>query len=123
MASRDEFFADPRNLFAAGSCLRRALEALFDLGRHILAKSFALGVSEYKEIARGLYQNNVTNAEESALLNILAGHRNHLVHVYHEVNPDKLYEICTHQLDDITRIANALQKWINAHPENLDERI
>lgn len=123
LASRDEFFSDPRNIFAAESCLRRALEALFDLGRHILAKGFSVGVSEYKEIARALYQNGIINAEESALLNILAGYRNRLVHFYHEVSPDELYEICTHQLGDISRIANALQGWINAHPDDLDDHL
>ena len=35
----------------ADSCLRRSLEALFDIGRHILAKGYARGVTEYKEIA------------------------------------------------------------------------
>ncbi len=38
--NRDEFFADSRNALACESCLRRALEALLDLGRHILAKKF-----------------------------------------------------------------------------------
>jgi hypothetical protein len=36
---------------AAESYLRRAVEVLLDMGRHILAKEFALAVSEYKEIA------------------------------------------------------------------------
>lgn len=31
------FFADTRNVWTAESCLRRGLEALLDLGRHILA--------------------------------------------------------------------------------------
>jgi uncharacterized protein YutE (UPF0331/DUF86 family) len=57
------------------------------------------------------------------LLNILAGYRNRLVHFYHEVSPDELYEICTHQLGDISRIANALQGWINAHPDDLDDHL
>jgi uncharacterized protein YutE (UPF0331/DUF86 family) len=48
---RRAFFDDPRNLYTVESCLRRALEALFDLGRHILAKGFGTGASEYKEIA------------------------------------------------------------------------
>ena len=48
---RDAFFADPCNVLAAESCLRRGLEILLDLGRHILAKGFAVGVTEYKEIA------------------------------------------------------------------------
>ena len=51
LGDRPAFFADSRNVWAAESCLRRALEALLDLGRHILAKGFGLGVSEYKEIA------------------------------------------------------------------------
>ena len=34
------FSSDRRNIWAAESCLRRALEALLDLGRHILSKCF-----------------------------------------------------------------------------------
>ncbi|HDN79791.1 MAG TPA: hypothetical protein ENG33_04920, partial [Chloroflexi bacterium] len=49
--NREQFFADKRNVWTAESCLRRALEALLDLGRHILAKGFGVGVSEYKEVA------------------------------------------------------------------------
>jgi hypothetical protein len=30
--------------------LRRSLEALMDLGRHIVAKGFGRGVTEYREI-------------------------------------------------------------------------
>ena len=45
------FMQDSRNVWAAESCLRRSLEALFDLGRHIVAKGFGEGVTEYKEIA------------------------------------------------------------------------
>jgi len=34
---RQAFFADRRNVWTAESCVRRSLEALFDVGRHILA--------------------------------------------------------------------------------------
>ena len=51
---RNGFFADTRNVLAVESCPRRSLEALLDLGRHILAKGFGEGVTEYKEIAAGL---------------------------------------------------------------------
>lgn len=46
LKERNTFFADRRNIWAAESCLRRSLEALFDLGRHILAKGCGLGISE-----------------------------------------------------------------------------
>lgn len=38
----DAFFADSRNVHTAESCLRRALEALFDIGRHILGKAYGV---------------------------------------------------------------------------------
>ena len=40
-ASLDDFRADWRNAAAADSLLRRAIEALFDAARHILAKARA----------------------------------------------------------------------------------
>ncbi len=46
LADRDAFFGDRRNVWTAESCLRRALEALLDLGRHVLAKGFGSGASE-----------------------------------------------------------------------------
>ena len=40
LESLEDFGSDQRNVDAAESCLRRALEALLDLGRHTLAKGF-----------------------------------------------------------------------------------
>ena len=46
MLSLDAFTSDKRTSAAAESYLRRALEALFDIGRHIVAKRAAVGVTE-----------------------------------------------------------------------------
>jgi uncharacterized protein YutE (UPF0331/DUF86 family) len=54
LGSIDEFTGDRRNIGAAESCLRRALEALLDLGRHLLAKIFGEAATEYKKIAEEL---------------------------------------------------------------------
>jgi len=51
------FQADPRNIASAESYLRRGLEALLDLGRHLLAKGFGIAVTEYKEIANTAIQS------------------------------------------------------------------
>ena len=56
----DGFTSENRNVWTCESCLRRALEALLDLGRHILAKGFGVGVSEYKEIAEELIRVSVS---------------------------------------------------------------
>ena len=48
LKSFEAFTGDKRNIWSAESCLRRSLEALMDLGRHILAKGYGQGVSEYR---------------------------------------------------------------------------
>lgn len=117
----EDFARDSRNIWAAESCLRRCLEALMDLGRHILAKGFAMGVSEYKEIAAGLSDSGVLTKPEGAGFRILAGYRNRMVHFYHEISNEELYEICSSQLSDIRSISAALRKWIKNNPSIMDE--
>jgi len=56
-------------------------------------------------------------------MRILAGYRNRMVHFYHEVSPDELYEICATSLKDVGRVANAFRAWIQAHPEQIDENL
>jgi len=115
--------ADRRNIWAAESCLRRILEALLDIGRHILAKGFGQGVTEYKEIAAGLRDRQVLNAQVAALLIQLAGYRNRMVHYYHEITPDELYAICTSQLSDLELVADSYRQWVNTHPERVDTQL
>jgi uncharacterized protein YutE (UPF0331/DUF86 family) len=121
LADHELFFADRRNLWTAESCLRRALEALLDLGRHLLAKGFGLGVTEYKDIAAELGKQGALSEEEADLLRTLAGYRNRLVHFYHEVEPAELFDISATHLADVERLAAARRDWLNAHPELLDE--
>ncbi len=114
------FMKDSRNLWTAESCLRRALEAIFDLGRHVLAKGYAMGVTEYREIADALASKGVVASTDAGMVKTLAGYRNRLVHFYHEVSADELFEICATQLADVERIRGAFLSWLEAHPEMVD---
>ena len=97
------------------------VEALFDLGRHIMAKCFGKGVSEYKEIAEELERARILSQDEAKLLRELAGYRNRLVHFYHDVTKEELYEICKNDLGDILIIRDAYLNWFKANPEKIDE--
>ena len=119
----DLFFSDNRNVWTAESCLRRALEALLDLGRHILAKGFAIGITEYKEIATRSQEVGILTKEEATLLRKLAGYRNRMVHFYHEVQPDELFALCADNLDDVTAIAEVYRHWLNENPDKLDSTL
>jgi uncharacterized protein YutE (UPF0331/DUF86 family) len=123
LGSQSAFMGDSRNVWAAESCLRRSLEALFDLGRHIAAKGFGEAVTEYKEIASTLNRRGIVSAEEMKLMQKLAGYRNRLVHFYHDVSAEELYEICSSKLGDVEKIANTLRTWIKNHPNELDETL
>ncbi len=116
------FEVDSRNPAAAESHLRRALEALLDLGRHVLAKGFGLAVIEYKDVAKGLAEVGVLDKEEAMVLRTLAGYRNRLVHFYHEISNRELYEICTGQVGDIEGVLTVILGWLAAHPEKIDHQ-
>lgn len=118
-----DFESDPHNVAAAESYLRRALEALLDVGRHVLAKGFGQGTTEYKQIADELNQVGVLNQQESRLLREMAGYRNRMVHFYHEVSDQELYEICTQHLGDIETLLSAILSWIEDHPDKIDETL
>ena len=121
LQDQEAFFTDSRNLWTAESCLRRALEALFDLARHILAKGLGVGVSEYKEIAMKLGDNQVLSYQDAQLLGTLAGYRNRLVHFYHEVGSEELYLICRDQLGDLEKIVGAFKAWLKNNPDRMDQ--
>ncbi len=119
----EEFKKDKRNFWAAESCLRRSLEALLDIGRHILAKGFGIGVSEYKEISQKLGDFDVLTLSEIELLKILVGYRNRLVHFYHEIGEEELFKICTNQLGELDKIKEGYIRWVKNHPEKIDDKL
>jgi uncharacterized protein YutE (UPF0331/DUF86 family) len=117
------FLGDERNSYVAESCLRRALEALLDIGRHILAKLGAQSAVEDKEIAAKMGQMGVLSADGVARLRLMTGYRNRLAHFYHEVTPDELFKICSGQLGDVTEVADGFRAWLRANPELLDNNL
>jgi len=121
--SSEPFVGDPRSTAAADSYVRRALEALMDLGRHILAKGLGRVATEYRDVARQLLAAGVLDEETSRRMSDMAGYRNRLVHFYDEVTPRELHAICTHRISETTGVTNALMAWVRAHPEMVDRSL
>ena len=108
-----EILSDRRNAAAAESFLRRSLEAIFDIGRHILAKTGGINMAtEYKAIARGLGERNVVSKDLSQKLIQMAGYRNRMVHMYHIIAEDELYNIITEDLNDIREFVVSIKKYL-----------
>jgi uncharacterized protein YutE (UPF0331/DUF86 family) len=117
LEEKGSFLADRHKVAAAESYLRRALEALFDIGRHILAKRFAYPATEYKDIAKGLSDKGILVEKEAESMRKMAGYRNRMVHFYHEITPEELHEICLYHVNEIKFLADKLVQWTKEHQD------
>jgi uncharacterized protein YutE (UPF0331/DUF86 family) len=108
--SLDEFISDRRNPLAADAALRRALEALFDVARHLLAKGKGLAGLEYRAVAKLASEHGlIDDPELTERFSAMAGYRNRLTHHYDEVTPEELFGIVTERLGDVVAIAESLR--------------
>lgn len=122
LADLAAFTSDPRMVAAGDSYLRRALEALLDLARHLLAKGFGRAPAEYAEVARQLGEVGVVNSELAERLAILARYRNRMVHFYDEITDRELFDILTRDLHDVEDVLSTILEWLAAHPDRVTEQ-
>lgn len=120
LITEEEFLSDKRNPAAAESYLRRSLEAVFDIGRHILAKSYGFKELEYKNIALELGEKGVINNEYSKNLIKMAGYRNRMVHLYHEIGSEEIYQILKSHLSDIEKFIVEIVGFIERYKKTMD---
>ncbi len=107
-------FLEAVNSAAAESFLRRSLEAIFDIGRHILAKTGQVELAgEYKSIAVGLAKMNVIKGDLVEVLLKMAGYRNRLVHLYHMVDAEELYSIVHENSKDLDEFVRQINNYLN----------
>jgi len=110
---KEQFVEDKDKVAAVESYLRRSLEAIFDIGRHILAKNGGIDLAaEYKGIAKGLGEKKIITRELAEALVEMAGYRNRLVHLYHQIQNDELYDILQADMGDIERFVHEIQQFL-----------
>lgn len=94
-------FREGENFAITEHYLRRALEAVFDIGNHILSKIPGIRVTTYKEIAIELGKQKILPFDfaEDKLIK-MAGYRNRLIHFYSEITIEEMYYILQNDLED-----------------------
>lgn len=114
------------NFAIAEHFLRRALEAVFDIGGHILSR-IPLGPGErpegYKAIAVKLEEFKIVPRSfgKGPLLK-MAGFRNRMVHFYQEITKEELYKIICQDLDDLEKFCHHIKKLIEK-PDKFDFKV
>ncbi len=93
--------------------LHRALEGIFNISNHVLARFPGGGIESYKGMAIALGAHGiVTKSFAKNALYQMAGYRNRLVHFYAEVTPEELYRVITRNLRDFDLFCTAIKKLL-----------
>lgn len=116
--SFEEFHSNPDNFRIAFYDLHRALEAVFDIGTHILSRIPGARPSSYKDIPRLLERHKIF-ATDFALnkLTKMAGYRNRMVHFYGEISEKEIYNIIQNELSDFVFFCAQIEKLLK-NPES-----
>ncbi len=109
----EEFVGDHDRFDIAKLHLREALEGVFNIGAHILARLNGGRTTEYKEIASKLGERGIVEKEfANTTLVRMAGYRNRLTHFYAEITPHELYGILQRHLDDFEVFLRAVKNLL-----------
>lgn len=93
--------------------LRVALESVLDISRHIIAvKGFGIADLETKNIIDILGKNGVIPYDFSQKIRGMAGMRNAIVHVYWNLDYEKVFEMVKERLSDFEDFARYILDYV-----------
>lgn len=119
----EKFHADSDNFRIAFYDLHRALEAVMDIGSHMLSRIPGARPSSYKDIPKLLEKYKIIPAKfASGKLVKMAGYRNRMVHFYGEITEKELYEIIKKDLGDFLVFCKYINKLLK-NPEKFNMKV
>jgi uncharacterized protein YutE (UPF0331/DUF86 family) len=108
----EEFCRSEDAVDIAENRLRRAIEALFDLGRHLVVKSGAGVPPDYRSVIELLKEGGILPGDFAGRIEGMAGYRNRIVHDYNRVTPDELYHILHNRLSDFDLFCKYIVEYL-----------
>jgi uncharacterized protein YutE (UPF0331/DUF86 family) len=110
---KKEFIKAETNHWALTSYfLQRALEGLLSCGSHILSRIPGVKFDEYATITLQLTEYEILPAEFKKTAIQMAKYRNRLVHFYHKIEREELYNILHSHLTDLEKFQTSLLKFV-----------
>lgn len=107
-----EFLANPERYGSAERFFQLAIEALLDVGSHVIAELELGTIETYGDIPRILAENEYVDPELAERWTRMIGFRNILVHEYLDVDRGIVYEVLQHQLGDLRALKQALSQFL-----------
>ncbi len=110
--SREEFIANPERYGSAERFLQLAIEALTDVGNHIIAGLQLGTVDWYSDVPRRLREAGYIDEGAEQLWIRMIGFRNILVHEYLGIDRDIVYQVLQEHVADIERLKHIFGQFL-----------
>jgi len=111
----DEFAREHVLVGSAERDFQVAIQAALDIGSIILADQSVMLPREYKDIFPALAEIGVLPADFAQKLVGMAKFRNVLIHLYLEVDLQRVYRYLQENLEDFEIFARYVSEWLQIH--------
>ncbi len=108
----EEFIKDGKTQAAAMYNLIIGIEAITDVGNYFLAEKFHQAAETYEDIIKGLGEKGIISEDLLKQSEGMARFRNVLVHLYEEVEPEKVYQNLQKTPDIFRQFAKYFQEFL-----------
>ena len=110
--SRESFLADPERYGSAERFLQLAIEAISDMGSHVIAERDLGAVDSYRDIPSLLRQAGyISEVLEDRWIRMI-GFRNILVHEYLVIDREIVYSVLQERLDEIREVRSVFAQFL-----------
>jgi len=109
---REALLGDPELRAAVERHLQVAIQGVIDVGAHLLAEASSETPGDYASVFAALARMGVIGEELAGRLAQAARLRNLLVHLYLEVDPERLLDALA-SLDDLEALAAAVERYLD----------
>lgn len=109
---KDKFIEEPGYYLQAERLLEVIIQAMLDIGNHVIAGLLLKKPEDYRQIFDILAQNRIIPGELLPQLRALVGLRNLLVHEYFEVDHGRLYDEARAGLADFEKFCKAIVRFL-----------
>lgn len=120
--SIEEFISDFKNFDSAKYNLQTAIEAMIDIGNHIISRK-GLGIPKtYRDTFEIMHKSQIITQKDADIYKLMAKFRNRIVHFYDEVDDKEVYGILQNNLGDFYSFIQQINKLIDTEsskPKNV----
>lgn len=110
--SFEEFTADPERYGSTERFLHLAIEALIDMGNHVIADSELGVVNWYSDIPKIMAEKEFISSELGEKWIRMIGFRNTLVHEYIDIDRKIVYDVLQNNIQDLEDLKRAFAQFL-----------